>query len=815
MEAVLRDIRFGLRMLIKHPGFSIAAIIALSLGIGANTAIFSMVNAILLRPLPYSEPERLVGIWAAGIGSDLSSFSIPEFIDYRDQNRSLDQLLAYHDYNVNITDRGDPERIQGVRMTANAFQMLGVTALIGRTLVPEDDIPGARVVVLAHGLWQRRFGGDPNVLGQSLTLNAENYTVVGVLSPSFIFPAARAEHAELALPLAPDGDPRRTERRNGFLRLVGRLNPGVGVEQARADLTGVARRMLDQYPESGGRATSVEVLELRDDIVGGHKTSLMMLLFAVGSVLLIGCINLANLLLARSSARQREIAIRMALGASRTCLIRQLLTESSLLAALGGALGLVLTLWSVNAIPAISPATLPRARHIDIDGRVMLFTLGVSALAAIIFGLVPAMQSSKIALDEELKGGGRGSSGNLQQSRLRGVLVVLEIAGCLVLLISAGLLIKSFAQLQAVRPGFDGRGVLVARLALPKEKYSQSIAVKNFYDQLSPRIMRLPGVESVGAISILPLSGPRANVDFTVMGRPPAAREETPICQYRMISPGYFQTMRIPLLAGRDIAENDTRQSSPVAIISETLMKQFFPDQNPVGAHIILDDGELQPRQVEIVGVVGDVKLYKLDAEPTADVYVPIPQVPEESIVYLTNNMFFTVRTAADPMTLAGPVRREVQMADKDVPASNIRPMSEYLESSLAAHRFNLLLLEIFAVSALVLAVTGLYFVVSYSVISRRREMGIRMALGARPGDVVRLVMSQGLRLILIGISIGLAGAVLATGLISGLLYGVSATDLFTYGFTALLLMLIGLVASYFPALRATRVDPMITLRTE
>jgi putative ABC transport system permease protein len=809
MNALPQDLRYGLHMLLKQPGFTVMAVLIIALGIGSNVAIFSIVNAVLLRQLPFKDPERLVSLRSTGIEGEKSPFSIPDFIDYQQQNQTLDGMSAFTQYSVNLM-MGDAERIQGIRISGNAFQMLGANALIGRTLRPDDDLQGDNhVVVLSHGLWQRLFGGDKSIIGRVLNLNGDSYTVVGVLSPDFIFPVI---NAEILLPLAPDFDTRRAIREAAFLRVIGRLKPGVTQEQAVADLNGIARHLQQQYPVSNARASGVEITPLQNEIIGDYQKALLVLFGAVGFVLLIACTNLANLLLVRGAARHKEVAIRTALGATRQRLIRQFLTESLMLAILGGTLGLIVVRWAISFLISLSPANLPRAREVSIDISVFLFALGLSTLAGVFFGLIPALQASNVDVNEELKGTSRSIQGGSRQSRIRNLLVVSEIALSLLLLIAAGLLVKSFMQIQKVNPGFNADNLLVVRLALPKQKYSERETITNFYDRLGPEVENLPGVQSVGAVSVLPLSGLISSVDFSIVGRPSLSADEVPVGQYRMISPGYFRSMAIPLIKGRDFNEHDRSGSKPVVVINETLASRYWPNENPIGASLKV---ELSNEELEVIGVVGNIKHKNLDDSPSADLYVPFYQIPKRAVVYLTNNMFLTVRTAGNPMGLSNSVRRSVQEIDRDVAASSASTMSDILSVSVAPRRFNMLLLEIFAGFSILLTALGLYSVISYGVVQRKNEIGIRMALGAQRNDVLKLILGQGLKLVLVGVALGLAGALALTQLISSLLFGVSATDQYIFIITPLLLVFVGLLASYIPARKAMNIDPVTALRSQ
>jgi predicted permease len=811
MQAVRQDLLFGIRMLWKSPLFTAVAVMALALGIGANSAIFSVVNAVLLRQLPFKNPESLVWIWSTRVDRDKAFFSIPNFIDTRDQNRTLEEISAFANWGANLTERGDAERLQGVRLTTNALQMLGVKAIIGRSLLPEDDKPGSqRVVVLSHGLWQRRFGAARELIGEKLILNGDSYTVVGVLPPEFIFPGAEAE---MAIPLTLETDPRRTERGSNFLRVFARLKPGMTREQAQSDLDGITDRLKQQYPDANAKLTAPRLIPLHNEIVGNYHGALLMLLGAVGLVLLIACSNLANLLLARASARQKEIAVRAALGATRMRLIGQFLTESLILAILGGALGIILAMWGVRLLLALGPADLPRAGEVDIDARVLLFTFIISILAGIIFGLSPALQASRVDLNEELKAGGRTSSDGAGRSHPRNLLVITEVALSLLLLISAGLFVKSFLRLQAVSPGFNPENLLTVRLSLPRSKYSNRETVKIFYEKISPRLGSLPGVESVGLISVLPLSGMNTRADYTIVGRPPLSPTEAPGAQNRWVSAGYFKTMGIPILKGREFTEHDTSSAQSVVIIDEALARRYWPNESPLGAHLKIDDGGTVPREVEIVGVAGGVKQFGLDDEPTATIYAPFYQIPENTVSFLINSMNLVVKTTTNPLALSNAVRQEVQAVDKDVPASGMKSMEQALSVVIAPRRFNLMMLGIFAVTALLLAATGLYAMISFSVNQRSTEIGIRLALGAQQFDILKLIVGQGLKLVLVGVVIGIAGSLALTRLLSSLLFNVSPTDPYTFLAMSLLLTLVALLAGYIPARKATKIDPIIALR--
>jgi predicted permease len=814
IDTLLQDLRYGFRMLGKNVGFTLTAVLALAIGIGANTAIFSLVNTILLRPLAYKDADKLVWIWARRVDRDKAFFSVADFIDLSEQNQTLESMVALDPtWGVNLTDGSEPERLQGIRISPDAFQMLGVEAVVGRALVPEDGKPGSsRVVVMSHGLWQRRFGADPSWIGRTLTLNDNNYTLVGVLPPSFIIPNAETD---VVTPMMLETDPRRSDRDNNFLRALARLKPGVTQQQAQADLDAVTSNLRQQYPTTNAKKVGPRVLPLQEELVGNYKLALLMILGAVVLVLLITCSNLANLTLVRASARRKEMAIRAAMGASRLRLVRQLLTESLILALLGGTLGFLLAIWGVKFLLLLSPSNLPRAGEVNIDVRVLAFTLGISLLSAMIFALVPALQSSKVGLNETLKAGGRSSTGTGLGNRTRSLLVVSEVALSLMLLIAAGLLVKSFQRIQEVSPGLDTNNLLLARLSLPQSSYKDREAIKVFYEKVTDRLKVLPGVKSVALASVLPLSGMNARSDFSIVGRPVISLKDLPGAQNRWISPGYFSTMKIPILEGREFTEYDTASAQGVVVIDEALARRYWPDESPIGAHLTLDVGEPVQKILEVVGVVGNVKHFGLDEEPLATLYAPFYQMPENLIPVWVSRVNLVARTSSDPMTLSSAIRGEVQAVDKNVPASNIRTMDDFLSASVAQRRFNVLLLTIFAAAALLLTTSGIYAVISYSVVQRTHEIGLRMALGAQRRDVLKVVMGQGLKVVLVGVLTGMAAAFAFSRILSSLLFGVSALDPITFAVMPLLLIAVALLASFNPARRATKIDPVVALRSE
>ncbi len=816
METLFQDLRYGVRMLIKRPGFTAVAIIALALGIGANTAIFSVVNAVLLRPLPFSDPNRLVAVYEthARRGMALNAVSYPNFADWRDQNNVFERIAAYHNGDYIMTGADEPARLQCSIVSADMFDLLGAKPALGRTFLPEEDKPGdsGRVAILSHSMWQKRFSADPNVLEKSITLNGKNYSVVGVMPAGFQFPIQN-EPVELWTTFAPefeslDGEPTTAQQRGAhYLETIARLKPDVTIEQAQAEMTAIMSRLEQQYPDQNSYRGAT-VMSALESIIGDIKPALLILLGAVGCVLLIACANVANILLARATTRHKEMAIRAALGASRSRVVRQLLTESVTLAMAGGALGLLVALWGTDLLIALSRDDIPRSAQIGLDGRVLLFTLTVSVLTGVIFGLVPAIQSSKPDLSESLKEGGRGSAEGARRNRIRSALVVIEVAVAIVLLVSAGLLIESLRRLQNVNPGFDPKNVLAVTVGLPEVKYPSEKQIA-FYRELLDRVKALPGVKRASAVLPLPLGQDRIRLTFEIEGRP-MPKGEHPVSEYRAVSVDYFGAMGIPLRAGRDFTPRDDRKATPVVIVNQAFADKFFPGEDPIGKRIMpsisVDDSK--PVMRDIVGVVGNVKHLKLSAEDDPEYYVPHSQIPLDA-------MTLVVKSDNDPRGLIGAIQNEVRALDKDLPVFNIKTLDDYVAASVAQPRFSALLLAIFAGLALVLTAVGLYGVMSYSVAQRTHEIGIRMALGARAGDVLKMVVGQGMALTLIGMAIGLCAAFMLTRIMSSLLYGVSATDPATFAEVAIALAVVALAACYIPARRATKVDPMVALRYE
>jgi predicted permease len=813
VRTLLTDIQRSLRTLVKRPAFFGAAMLTMALGIGTNTALFSVVDAVLLRQLPFAHADRTV--WITEVRPDRSDapFSLPDFLDYRDHTATLDSISAVGSWSANVTGRGDAERLNGMRVSANLFETLGVNAAVGRTLEPEDDRPGAPpVVVMTYALWQRRFGGDSGLIGQPLELNGASYTLVGILPSNFVFPILEAE---LAVPLVPDADPWRQNRNTvNFLRLVGRTRQGIRSERVEAEMNALARKLREQFPESNARKIGVKLTPMRDQITGGYRRALWVLLAAVGFVLLIGCANLANLNLVRAIARRREMSIRSALGATRSQVVKQLLLESALLATGGGVLGALLAPVGVRGLVALSPSSIPRAGEIGLDASVLTFTVLVSLVAAIVSGLAPALATSHGDLALQLNEGARRSTEGGRGKTLQTGLVVVEVALSLILLAGAGVLLKSFSKVQTVDTGFDPRGVLAVRLSLPSVRYPHLAGVTRFYDALLPRVQTVPGVSAAGVIQMLPLSGQFASTPFTIVGHA-FLREEVPVAQYRIVNPMYLKAMRIPLLAGREFNESDTDRTPLVCHINETLAKRFWPTGDAVGAHVMLNDNDSGPREAEIVGILHDVKDRGVEAAPSLDIYIPLRQTHEDAVVGLQNNQYWVLRTDGDPLALANAFREQVRKVDGDVAASNARSMEQYVSLTIAPRRFNLQLLSVFAISALALALAGIYGVISFSVNQRAHEIGVRMAIGAQRSDILRMVIADGIKPVLAGQAIGILSVFGLSKALASLVFAVSASDPSTLAGVTLIFGCVAFAAVYFPVRRATRIDPLVVLRTD
>lgn len=807
LETMWQDLRYGLRVLIKSPVFTTVAVLSLALGIGANTAIFSVVNGILLRPLPYPESEQIVDVWHTPPqetfpGMTIFSVSPANYIDWRDQSDSFEHIAAYEPAVFSLSTSNDPLSVTGAAITSDFFSILRTNVSQGRTFLPEEEQQGRdHVVIISHGMWQRTFGAKPDVIGQALTLNSQSFTIVGIMPDRFQFPS----WAELWVPLAWSNEQKQVRAIHDSM-VIARLKQNVSLEQAQAEMSTISSRLEQQYPEDN-KGWGAVVIPLHEDLIGDVRPALLVLFSAVGFVLLIACANVANLMLARGANRQKEIAIRIALGAPRARIVRQLLSESILLAVVGGLLGLLLASWGSQILVQLSSGSLPNSSEIGIDKWALGFTLLISFGAGIIAGIAPALQFTKADMSETLKQGtGRTGSSSVKQ-RTRKALVICEVALSLILLIGAGLMIRSFWKLQQVDPGFNINNTVTMSVMLSPTKYSDTHQQIAFFDRVLEKAGAIPGVVSVGTTTTLPLTGTGSTQPFTIEGRPEVAVAEQPTAGTRYISPDYFRAMGIPLLQGRFFNDQDREGSVPVIIISETMARRFWPGQDPIGKRLT-PSFHIKEGPREVIGIVGDVKGRGLDSETPAVMYMSYKQSPRPWAV-------FVARTASNPESFIQAVSQAVYAIDKEQALRDVGTMEQVLAESLSGRRFNMTLLITFAALALVLASVGVYGVMNYSVTLSRRELGIRMALGAQAKDVLRMVLGQGLTLTLIGVGAGLAGAFGLTHLMSNLLYGITATDFLTFIIVSGSLMTVGLLASYLPARRATKVDPMIALRQE
>lgn len=808
MNNLWRNLRYGLRGLWKHPGFTLVAVFSLALGIGANTAIFSLVNEVLFKPLPFREADRLAMVWedSSAIGFPRDTPAPANYADWKAQNQVFEDMAALDWRNFNLTGDGEPEKVMAFGVTANFFSLLGVQPALGRSFLPAEDKPGTnKVVVLSHQLWQRRYGGQADIVGKDILLNYEKYTVVGVMPVGFQFMQA---HIGLWVPMALSAE-ELASRGNHYLNVVGRLKPGVSVEQAQADIGLITERIARTYPDEAGNLKAA-VVSLREQLAGDARRPLSLLLVAVGFVLLIACANIANLLLARAAHRRKEIAIRTALGASRSQIIVQLLTESVLLAGLGGVLGAVLASWSFEFLRKLIPPGMTMTTELKLDLPVLLFTLAVSLLTGLVFGLLPAIQASKVDFHETLKQGGRGSLSAVG-NRMRGALVVTEVTLALVLLVGAGLLVQTLYHLQNQYALFQPDQLLAVRTGLPDGKYNEHAKRVAFYDQVLERVNALPGVVSAGYTTSVPLQWKGGANGFSIEGREPQ-QNVPPNANHRQISEQYLQTMGIALREGRYFDNHDDRQAVPVVIVNETLARQHWPGQSPLGKRIKIGAPESDRPWLTIVGVVADVRQMGLDVPVKAEMYLPYRQI--------TTHLFFrprdlVIRSSGPPLDLVSAVRREVHAVDPDQPLSNIATMSEQLGEETQQRRIGMILLVTFAALALLLATLGIYGVLAYFVAQHTSEIGVRMALGAQRRDVLGMVLGKGMTLVGLGIGLGLAVALILTRLMKSLLYGVAAADPLTFVGIAALLALVAFLACYLPAQRATKVDPLIALRAE
>jgi putative ABC transport system permease protein len=806
MQTLWQDVRYGLRMILKRPGYTAIAVLTLALGIGANTAIFSFVNALLLNPLPFPELNRIVAIWDESDRFQHNEVAFANYLDWRSQQSSFEHLGLYRWWGANITGVDPPERIQGFLLSSNMFDVLGVKPALGRGFLPDEDQPGKDgVAILTHGLWQRRFGGDAQAIGRTLTVNGAVRTIIGVMPPDYNFPRG----AEILAPLTLT--PERMSDREGHAFLaVGRLKPGVSIQTAQADLDAITHRLAEQYPQTN-TGLGARIYPLLDDTVRMYRAVLLLLTGAVGFVLLIACANVANLMLARSTGRFKEAAIRAALGASRWRIARLFLTESVMLSVIGGTGGILFGLWGIDLMASFIPSSdikfIPGWDRIGIDLPVLGFTLGVSIVTGLLFGLAPALQSSKTNLSEGLKEGARQSTSGAVKHRLRSLLVITEVALSLILLVGAGLMLKSFWLLLAAGPGFEHENRLTMGITLSGKKYADEAPIASYFRELEARVKALPGVEAVAAINHIPLGGSNSSSSILIEGVPEPPPGQGFDGRHRVCTPDYFETMGIKLIKGRSFTDADRADTPRVIIISETLEKRFWPKGDSVGKRIRFAGPLNENPWMEIVGVVNDVK-HDLNIPYTMDYYLPHQQSP-------WNSMVLVARTKTEPLSLAGAIRNEALGIDKDQPVFDIKTMRQVRSQSVLTYSISGTWMSIFAVIALILAAVGIYGVMSYSVSQRTHEIGVRMALGARSRDVLMLIVSQGLRLTIIGLTIGLFGAWGLARALQGLLYGVSPTDWVTFAGVFLLLGGMAFLACFIPARRATKVDPMIALRYE
>jgi putative ABC transport system permease protein len=815
---MIQELRFALRMLVKNPVFTLVAIATLALGIGANTAVLSLVNALLLRPLPYKNPQQLVLVWQQFLGQGLERIPVspPEYLDYEKQTTSYEKLAAFDYANFNLTVGDLPERIQGSVVTPSLFPLLGVEPLKGRMFTSEEAQAGrSDVVIISARLWQRRFNSDPSTVGSKLSLNGRTYTVVGIMPASFEFPlplfnvqgGTFAERADLWAPLSFTQQELESRGSRSY-GIIGRLRDGVSRDQAQAELDTVTANWIKTYKDNYAAETrfGAKAYALKDQVVGGMRPALLMLMGAVAFVLLIACANLTTMLLARAGSREREMAIRVALGAGPYRVLRQMLTESVVLAILGGLAGTMLAVWGLDLLTNIGSRTVPRLREVNLDATVLVVTLLVSMVTGVLFGLAPALASARPELTEALKEGGRGATSGLRRNRLRNAFVIAEIALALVLLIGAGLLIKSFIRLQSVDPGFNSRNVLTMELALPVLKYPRGKPVIDFYAEAERRIKTIPGVKYAAFTSILPLSGTNSDSSFHIEGFDEKQTKIYPDEELRAVTPDYFRVLETPLLKGRFFAETDTADAPGVVVINEAMAKKYWPDEEALGKRINFNDSDPQKiKWVTVVGIAANIRHRGLDLEAKPEYYLPHSQ-------RAYREMILAVRGAQDPRALTSLIRREIQAIDPDQPLANIQTLDKITAESIAPRRLSVMLLGVFAAVALVLASVGIYGVMSFLVVQRTHEIGVRMALGAQRTDVLRLVVGHGMKLVLVGSVIGLVLALVSTRALNAMLYRVGAFDLMTFAGVTAILALVALLASYLPALRATRADPMIAL---
>ena len=803
----MNDLKFAFRQIRKSPGFTLVAVVTLALGIGANTAIFSVVNAVLLKPLPFPKPNQLVAVWSKHAPeNEKETDSMPDLVDLREQSQTLDSLTGYTRAGAVMSGSGESREIEGIAVTSDIFRVLGISPLLGRGFTREEDNVDARVVVFTHHAWQTLFNSDPTIIGRKIYFSFRPYTVIGVMPPGFQFPV-EGERAEYLMPLHPLVPEVVNRRDSHFLRLVGRMKPGVTVQQCNAELNAIAARLEKQYPDSNTGRSEL-VVGLHNDIVGDVRPALVIILAAVVCVLLIACANVTNLLLARATARRREIAIRTALGASRSRIVAQLLLEGFVLALAGALGGILIAESGMDLLRVFGPQDVPRLSEISINLPVWFFTLFVAVGSTLLFALIPALQVTRPNVNESLQEGNRGAVGP-ESHRLRALLVISQVAFSLLLLAGAGLLIKSFANLRTIKPGFEPSHAVTLQLVMPKVKYPDAAQHRQFFEQVMPKLAVLPGVEAAGAAEPMPFSGNDRGTTFVIAGQPPIAQGNHPWASHLIITPEYFKAMRTPLLSGRFFDAHDTKDSNPVIIVNDTFVKKFLDGGNAIGQRVVVDQGDSKTITHEIVGVVASSRHDSLMTEANPEFYIAAAQEP-------ARRMDIVLRTsAADSSGLQNAIRNVVHEFDKDIFVPKLDTLEQRVGVTLAQPRFNMMLLGTFAGVAMALAAIGIYGVIAYGVAQRTREIGIRMALGAQKIDMLRMILRQSLAIVGIGLLVGFVSALAATRLMRALLYGVGATDLPTFAFVILLLSMAALVASYLPARRAMKVDPIVALRYE
>jgi len=813
METLVKDIRYGFRSLLKHPAFTCIAVLTLALGIGANTAIFSLVNAVLLRALPFREPDRLVMVWedASFAGFPRNTPAPANYADWKSQNQVFEDMATYDERSFNLTGDGDPEKVEAYGVTANFFGLLGIKPVLGRVILPEEDRPQAnKVVMVSYSLWQQRYGGERSVVGRELLLNGEKYTVVGVMPAGFQF---MESHVGLWVPIAFSSET-LAQRTAHFLTVFARMKPGITLAQANANIQTIQQRIAQDHPEQAGRLGAF-VIPLRDQLAGEVRRPLLVLLVAVGFVLLIACANIANLLLSRAASRSREMAVRAALGASRVRIVRQLLVESLLLATAGAVSGLLLAAWSFAFLKRLIPDGLALSTQLNLDLRVLGFTLLLALLTAVFFGLGPAFQAAKIDLNGALKQGGGRTALNTGGNRLRSVMVVTEVALALVLLVGAGLLIQTFLKLRDQYSGLRPENVLTMRTVLPRSKYPEQPQRAVFYKQVLDRVRSIPGVVSAGYATTIPLAWKGGTSGFFPEGRTlerASAEGLSYDANHRQVSADYLKTMGIPLLRGRAFSEGDDERAMPVGVVNETMARQYWPGEDAIGKRFKLGSPEEDIPWITVVGVAGDVRQMGIDEPVKAEMYIPYAQIKDQQW-YAPRDL--VIRTKVDPLSIVASARNEIRQVDPAQPISNVRTMDEVLGEETASRRLGMTLLTIFAALALLLATLGIYGVLAYFVVQHTQEIGVRVALGAQRRDILGLVLKKGMTLTLMGVAIGLGVAFALTRFMASLVYGVSTTDPLTYAAIAALLTAVALVACYLPARRATKVDPMVALTYE